>query len=128
MYATALKNGAAVLMARIVDAAGVSIRPSWVAAIEYSIYEIDQHRRDRPKLLAGHDAVPLDVGEVMFDTLQTGGSWTVDVSGYNFRHEIGRDQEGAFFKSGARYQVRYVFTPMFGQTTIVRFQLGCLKP
>ena len=128
MYATALRNPGAVLMARIVDAAGVSIRPAWLTAIEYSIYEIDRRRRDRPKVLAGHDAIPLDAGNVMFDTLQTGSSWTVDLSGYNFRHEIGRDQDGAFFKASALYDVRYVFTPTFGQTTIVRFQLGCLKP
>ena len=36
----------------------------------------------------GHDGVTLVVANVIFNALQTGGLWTVDEVGYNFRHEI----------------------------------------
>jgi hypothetical protein len=127
MYATALKNGAAVLMARIVDTAGVFIRPSWVAAIEYSIYERHPRWPDKPMVVARHDAIPLDVADVVFDSLQTDRSWAVDVSGYNFRHRIDVGRDGALFNAGALYDVRYLFTPMFGQMTVIQFQLRCVN-
>jgi len=55
--------------------------------------------------------------------LQTGGLWTIDQVGYNFRHEIDVSQDEAFPKAGAHYQVRYELTPPTGQKSIVRFQL-----
>ena len=71
----------------------------------------------------GDDAVALAVGDVVFDALQTGGLWTVDQQGYNFRHEIDVTTAEAFPQAGAHYQVRYQITPAGGQKTIVRFQL-----
>lgn len=123
IYGTAFKNGSAVLMARIVDSDGENIEQAGVSAIEYSVYELDPCRPDNLTVVAGHDGVELDVADVVFDTLETGGLWTVDETGYNFRHEIDVTGSEAFPKAGARYQVRYEITPVGGQKTIVRFQL-----
>jgi hypothetical protein len=123
IYGTAFKNGSAVLMARIVDSAGVVVQPSGIDEIEYSVLELDPCRPDVQTVVAGHDGVALDVGDVIFDSLQTGGLWTVDEVGYNFRHEIDVSQDEALPKAGAQYQVRYQFSPTDGQRTIVRFQL-----
>jgi hypothetical protein len=123
IYGTAFKNGSAVLMARIVDSEGVVIQTSGVSEIEYSVYELDPCRPDVLSVVAGHDGVALDAGDVMFDTLQTGGLWTVDEVGYNFRHEIDVSQDEAFPKAGTQYQVRYEISPSSGQKTIVRFQI-----
>ncbi|MEX2091838.1 MAG: hypothetical protein WD971_04130 [Pirellulales bacterium] len=123
IFGTAFKNGSAILMARIVDAAGANVQQAGLAAIEYSIYELDPCRPDNLAAVAGHDGVSLVVADVIFNALQTGGLWTVDDVGYNFRHEIDVSTTEAFPKAGAQYQVRYELTPTAGQKTIVRFQL-----
>jgi hypothetical protein len=123
IYGTAFKNGSAILMARIVDAAGANVQQAGLAAIEYSIYELDPCRPDNLVVIAGHDGVSLTVADVIFNALQTGGLWTVDAVGYNFRHEIDVSTTEAFPKAGVQYQVRYELTPPSGQKTIVRFQL-----
>lgn len=123
MLEIATQNGTAVLMARLVDHAGVSIRPWMVAAITYSLFELND---GGPVPIAAHVAVPLDVDSVMFDALQTGGDWTVDVCGYNFRHEI--DVATAKSFTVARYVLMYEFTPVDGPRTFIRFQLKGLSP
>lgn len=123
IYGTAFKRGSAILLARLVDSAGQPLQQAGVAAAEYSIYELDPCRVDHQSAVAGHEAVPLDVGQTIFNTLQTGGLWTVDDVGYNFRHEIDVSEDEAFPTAGVHYQVRYELTPVAGQKTIVRFQL-----
>jgi len=123
IHGTAFKNGSAVLMARIVDAMGANVQQAGIAAIAYSIFELDPCRSDELVVVAGHDGVALTVSNVIFNALQTGGLWTVDDVGYNFRHEIDVGTSEAFPKAGVQYQVRYELTPTSGQKTIVRFQL-----
>ena len=123
IFGTAFKNGSAVLLARIVDSAGEAITQAGVDEIEYSVFELDPCRPDVLAVVAGHDGVTLDVGDVVFDTLQTGGLWTVDEVGYNFRHEIDVSADEAFPKAGVQYQVRYEIRPTAGQKTIVRFRI-----
>jgi hypothetical protein len=123
IHGTAFKNGSAVLMARIVDSAGDYVQQSALASIEYSVYELDPCRPDNLTVVAGHDGQLLDVADVIFNALQTGGLWTVDQVGYNFRHEIDVGTAEAFPKAGVQYQVRYELVPTAGQKTIVRFQL-----
>jgi len=123
IFGTAFKNGTAILMARIVDATGANVQQAGIAAIEYSIFELDPCRPDNLVVVAGHDGVALVVADVIFNALQTGGLWTVDEDGYNFRHEIDVSTTEAFPKAGVQYQVRYELTPTTGQKSIVRFQL-----
>jgi hypothetical protein len=123
IFGTAFKNGSAILMARIVDAAGANVQQAGLDAIEYSIFELDPCRPDNLTAVAGHDGVSLTVADVIFNALQTGGLWTVDAIGYNFRHEIDVSTTEAFPKAGVQYQVRYELTPTTGQKAIVRFQL-----
>ena len=123
IFGTAFKNGSAVLMARIVDAAGVNVQQAGISAIKYSVFELDPCRPDQLTAVAGHNGVALVVANVIFNALQTGGLWTVDEVGYNFRHEINVTSAEAFPKAGVQYQVRYELTPTTGQKSIVRFQL-----
>jgi hypothetical protein len=101
----------------------VVVQQAGVSAIEYSVFELDPCRPDVLTVVAGHDGVSLVVGDVIFNSLQTGGLWTVDEVGYNFRHAIDVSADEAFPKAGAQYQVRYEISPTSGQKTIVRFQL-----
>jgi hypothetical protein len=123
IYGTAFKNGSAILMARIVDSAGAYIQQSGVSTIKYSIYELDPCRPDSLSAVAGHNAVSLTVSAVVFNSLQTGGLWTIDAVGYNFRHQINVSQDEAFPKAGTQYQIRYELIPSAGQKSIIRFQL-----
>jgi hypothetical protein len=123
IFGTAFRHGSAVLLARIVDSDGIVVQPSGVDEIEYSVFELDPCRPDVLTVVAGHDGVALDVGDVIFNSLQTGGLWTVDEVGYNFRHDVDVSAAEAFPKAGALYQVRYEIVPTSGQKTIVRFQV-----
>jgi hypothetical protein len=123
IFGTTYKNGSATLMARVVDASGSNVQQAGIVAIEYSIYELDPCRPDNLTAVTGHDGVSLDVEDVIFNALQTGGLWTVDEVGYNFRHEVDVSASEAFPKAGTQYQIRYELAPTMGQKTIVRFQL-----
>lgn len=123
IYGTAFKNGSAILMARVVDSAGANIQQSGISAVKYWIYELDAGRPDAQTVVAGHDAAVLAVSGVVYNTLQSGGLWTVDGVGYNFRHEIDVSANAAFPKAGVHYQIRYELTPTSGQKSILRFQM-----
>jgi hypothetical protein len=116
---TVFENRAAVLMARIVDRSGVALRRSQVAAVEYSIFkrEVEEGRKRVPV------AVPLRVADVFFDSLMTGGLWTLDIAGYNFRHEIPAGGQNGFRNAGTAYTILYLFTTPLGEKTAVRFDL-----
>lgn len=124
---TVFENGMAVLMARIVDNAGACVRRLQVAAIGYSIYELDRRDPEELSVVVGHDRVPLDVDEVFLDGLEAGGLWNVDVAGYNFRHEIYATEDESFPKRGARYEIRYMFIPKFGDPMFVRFYVRVIS-
>lgn len=120
MHSIATSNGMAVLMARIVDHAGVGICPEMVHAISYALYELTS---EGPAVVVGHDLVPLDVDDVMFDSLQTGGLWNLDVSGYNFRHEVDFVPAKQNSRSGTHYALVYEFVAMSGEKSIIHFRI-----
>lgn len=60
------------------------------------------------------------VSSVIFDTLQTGGMWTRDSTGYNFRHAM---PATAFPDAGHVYEVIYTVTPTSGAVFPIRFQV-----
>jgi hypothetical protein len=119
---SASKNGTVVLMARIVDGAGVAIRRLDIARIEYSIFELDSLWPEQLTVVFGHNVVPLVLNEVVFDSFQMDDLWAVDDVGYNFRHEIRGDTDGVWPKKGFRYEIRYELLAS-GKTTVVRFRL-----
>jgi hypothetical protein len=118
---TVLENGAAILMARLVDPNGTPIQPATIRAIDCTIYEIDPCWPHSLTLVTGYNAVFVAVANVVFDSLQIDELWTVDEVGYNFRHEIKVDGHQRFPKAGFQYQVRYRITDSNGERTIVRF-------
>lgn len=120
---TTLERGAIVLMARIVDGGGGAIRPLDVRAIHYSVYEVDPFLPEQLTAVRGHRAIPLAVGDVLFESPQVGRSWSVDDVGYNFRHEIRLGGEPLLPKIVRRYEVAYRMTMLHGCRTSVRFLL-----
>jgi len=82
---------------------GDLITQAGITSIAYAVY-------DRSATLVGDGS--LDVGDCVFDTLQTDLRWTVDRTGYNFLGVI----PGELFETGGNYTVTVVFTPADGST------------
>lgn len=126
IHGAVFERGSAVLLARVVFADGDAIVPSDLTSVRYAIYELDPCAGGAGQAVAGHDNVALVVGDVLFDTLQTGDPWTVDAEGYNFRHEIDVGANDGFPVAGRDYQVRYELQPVTGQRVVLRFQLRAI--
>ena len=76
--------------------------------------------------MANHANAALAVADVVFDTLQTDPIWTVDATGYNFRHVLDVSAHQAFTVAGRRYLVEYQLTPAAGQMILVRFRINVI--
>ncbi len=126
IYGKAFKNGSATLLARVVGSDGVAITRSDVASARYSVYLLDDHDADARQVLAGHDGVSLAVADVVFDSLQTDALWTVDSTGYNFRHVVDVSANQAFSAAGRRFLVEFTLTPSAGQVILVRFRIDAI--
>lgn len=123
---TVFQNATATLMARVEDSSGTEIDQAAVSAIKYTISRVSADETQPTSAVAGHENVVLDKTVVIFDTLQTDSTWTVDAVGYNFRHEIDVSQHEAFSQAGLVYQVRYEVTPAVGQKIVFRFRVRCI--
>ncbi len=117
------KNGTATLLARIVGADATEINQANISSIRYSIYQLDESDPDAATAVSGHDDESLSTSAVVFNSLQLDPLWTVDATGYNFRHEIDVSTNPAFAVAGPYYRVRYELTPTSGQVIVVRFKL-----
>ncbi len=126
IYGVAFQGGAAILLARLVHADENLIDASEIDSVSYTIDELDPCQEENWNPVAGHQSVPLSAGAVLYGTLQTGVPWTVDTTGYNFRHDLNVANDDAFPKAGRRYRIRYEMQPTVGQVIIFRFQIRAI--
>jgi hypothetical protein len=126
IYGTAFKNGPVTLLARIVGQNGANIVQADLTAVRYTVYLLDDQNPDSRTAVSGHSGVSLTVAGVVFNVLQTDALWTLDVTGYNFRHVLDVSAHAAFAVAGRRYLVEYQLTPAVGQTILVRFRLNVI--
>ncbi|MGD0516483.1 MAG: hypothetical protein ABSA26_03025 [Thermoguttaceae bacterium] len=126
IYGTAFKNGSATLMARIVGAAGVNIAQADIATIRYSVYLLDEQDPDGRTPVYGHSQITLPVYQVVFNSLQTDATWTVDAIGYNFRHVLDISVHPAFAVADRKYLIEYALTPLAGQIILVRYRINLI--
>lgn len=126
IHGTVFRNSTANFMARVENSAGQSIDQVSTASVRYTVYELTKDDPQVTTPVVGHENVSLAISTVIFDTLQTDSTWTVDQIGYNFRCELDISHEEAFPTAGKSYQVRFEITPTSGQKIIVRFQLRCI--
>ena len=122
IFGTVFKNASATLLGRIVDGDGNAIQQADLSSITYSVYLLDDSDPDAATVVAGHDGASLTIADVIFDTLQTGGIWDVDATGYNFKHILDVSTNQAFAEAARNYQIRYELTPTSGQVIVARFQ------
>jgi len=121
----AFKNGSAILLARVLGADAAPIVQADLDSAKYSIYRLDRQDPDSRAPVSGHDDAELNVAELIFDELQTDDLWTVDQTGYNFRHTVDVSQDQAFANVGL-YLVEFELNPDSGQVILVRFQLNVI--
>ncbi len=126
IYGTAFKNSSVTLLARIVGATGANIVQGVLNSIRYSVYLLDDQDANSRTAVAEHCDVPLTVADVIFDTLQTDQLWTVDTTGYNFRHVLDVSTHQALTIAGRRYLIEYQLAPAAGQMILVRFRLNVI--
>ena len=119
----ALKNSSAILLARVIGEDGEPIAAADIDAVKYSITRLDEDDPDVETPVEGHTDQTLAVGDVLFESLQTGGLWEVDSVGFNFRHAIDVGSSQAFSQAGVFYRVRYDLAVSGGQAIVVRFKL-----
>ena len=125
IYGSVYERGSAVLLARVARVDWQPIQSSDLASITYSVSGFDRCT-NQYQPVAGHSAVSLAIGDVIYDTLQTGPPWDVDDTGYNFRHEIDVTSDEAFPVAGTIYQARYEMSPVSGQKIVFRYQLQAI--
>ena len=125
-YGTAFKNGSVTLLARVVGKDGQNILQADIASAKYSVYLLDDQDADSRTAITGHSDVALSVADVVFNTLQNDALWTVDETGYNFRHVLDVSEHQAFTVAGRRFLVEFELTPGTGQVILVRFRLNVI--
>lgn len=111
-FAAAWENGGAILMARIVGWSGSSIVQADITSIQCTV-------TDTSDASETYDAA-LTVSAVVFDALQTPAIWTVDATGYNFRHAL---PASALPSGGRVVRVEYRFVPAAGEAFYAVFDL-----
>jgi len=123
---TVFQQATATFMARVEDSEANSLDQAAVDSLSYTVSKISPDDRGLHSYILGHEHVALDNTGVIFDTLQTDATWSVDATGYNFRHEIDISLFDAFPQAGETYQVRYEVTPTVGQKIVFRFCVRCI--
>lgn len=100
-------------MAYVTDTDGTPLTQSDVSSISYQVTE-----RDTGVVVLS--ATSLTVSAVIFNELQTPAIWTVDETGYNFRH----DAPGTTVPQGGRwYRFEYTLTLSGGGTRLIPFEI-----
>ena len=100
-------------MARVAGADGANITQASISTITVTIF----NRITKVEIIA---QASLTVADVIFDTLQKDARWTLDSTGYNFRHVVAA---ASLAEPSIIHAVEYKFTPTSGQVFWVVFDL-----
>ncbi len=126
IHGTVFKNGTSTNMARVTGADGTNITQADISSGVYSVYLLDDQNADTRTAVTGHVDGSLTIASVIFDTLQDDAIWTIDSTGYNFRHTVDISADEAFAIAGRAYLVEYVLTPSSGQVILIRFRVRAI--
>ncbi len=123
VYGSTKAGSPAALMARVTGANGAALAQSDLSAIEYTIYVLGEIDHSSQAAVANHTAVAVAVASVIFDALQTSDdAWTVDDTGYNFKHTPSDVTAEPFALQGRTYRVVYTLT-ISGASLTVEFRV-----
>lgn len=102
-----------VLMARVMTVANVAAQQADISSIALKVYD----SADRTTTIA--TATPV-VADTIYDTLQTGGPWSKDSTGYNFRYLTTASQLPAGNKT---YRFEFMVTPASGAPMAIVYEV-----
>jgi len=98
------------VMARVTGQDGEAITQASITAITCTVFQAGTS--------VGTPAVV--VADSVFDTLQTDSRWTIDDTGYNFRHDV----PAVSFATGDKiYRLEYKFDPAAGENFHIVFEI-----
>lgn len=113
--ASVWEDATAVMLARVVGSDADNVAQADISSIACKVFDAAGTQIINPSIT---------VSSVIYDTLQTGDEWTVDATGYNFRHAL---PTTAFPTGGAIYTVEYVFTATDGSVFPVVYRVTALN-
>jgi hypothetical protein len=123
---TILAGGTLMVLARIRDWEAVNIVQAGILSGAYTVYDADPQDLQGRQPVTNHTGVALVIADVVFDTLQKDARWTVDATGYNFRHVIDVSVHAAFATPGKTYQVDYRLMSNGGQPILFRAEVSTI--
>lgn len=126
IYGTVFSNCTATFLARIVDESGISLTISDINSVNYTIYLLDDQTPTTRTAVTGHEQISLQVSSVMFNTLQTNRIWSMDTTGYNFRHTLDTDNSIAFPIPNRYYLIVYQIVPANGVPINIHFRVNAI--
>lgn len=106
------EDGGASFMARIVGNDAVAITQAAITAITCAVVNA--------VTLASVATPTIAVASTVFDSYQTDARWTVDTTGYNFRHDM---PASSFATGDTTYEIDYLFDPVSGENFPVVFRV-----
>lgn len=109
------EDSGAVLMARVQGEDATNITQAGTTAVTYKVFDADS---TTPNTAVATGT--LTVADVIFDALQTDARWTLDSTGYNFRHTMAAS---VFNDPNHRYEIEYLFDPVSGEDFFVLFHI-----
>lgn len=92
---------------------GSNVTQSVLSSITCKVFDLNSSTRT-----TAVSTPTVTIASSVFDTLQTDGRWTVDATGYNFRHTIA----ASVISSAHRYKIEYLFTGTGGEKFFVVFE------
>lgn len=101
------EDGGAGFLARLVGNSAANVTQASLSSASVKVFDLDSDDPDTAVYTA-----TLTISSVIFDALQTDDRWTVDSTGYNFRHDM---PASAFPTGSHNYRVEYKFTPTSGE-------------
>ena len=99
------EDGGGTNLARVTNISGTNITQASLSSIYYSVFDMTTSQ----VVVA---ITQLTIANVVFDTLQTASIWTIDSTGYNFRHDF---PASAIPEGDHEYRFEYKFTPGSGE-------------
>ena len=125
IYGNTKASNLAVLMARVTGDDGEALQQADVSAAVYTVYLLGETDHTQEAAVANHTAVVVAVASLIYDTPQTNdddAAWTVDDTGYNFKHTPSNAVAEPFALEGRTYKVVYSLT-VSGDTLSVEFRV-----
>jgi hypothetical protein len=103
--ASVIERSVSVFLARLIAPSGSNVVKSDLSSVVVDIYDTT----NLPSIKTYSSS--LNISEIIYDTLQLDGRWTVDKKGYNFAHQM---PSSVFSSTSKKYQVQYRFTLVNG--------------